>query len=108
MRRFFSTTAVVVLVVTVGVLFDRRGSAETPSLVGSWHMTEDGGQPDYLLVLTADGAAIATDRDVIPFIGAWEVVDGTFSINLQRLSDPGGGGRAGIFLRWDGDGAGQR
>lgn len=100
MRRFFPAAAVVVLVIlTVGVLFDRRGSAATPSLVGSWTMTEDRGQPDFLLVLTADGAAIATDGDVVPFIGAWDMVDGMATITLQRLSDPGGGGWQGLSFK---------
>ncbi len=97
MRRIFSAAAVVLLVVViaVGVMSGPRSQARTPSLVGSWRVTVDGGQPDYLLVLTADGAAIATDTDVVPFIGAWKVVEGEASITLERLSDPGGGGAQG-------------
>ncbi len=100
MRRIASAAAVilVVVVVAVGVISGRTSQAKTPSLVGSWSVTFDGGQPDLLLVLSGDGSAIATDVAVVPFIGAWEVVDGEASINLQRLSDPGGGGAQGMIF----------
>lgn len=91
MRRKTHVLAVLIAAVAVVAVLGMPGSgAQSPSLAGSWTVTEGGGQPDYLLVLTAAGSAIATNTRGTTYIGAWGLDDGTARIDLATLALKGG------------------
>jgi hypothetical protein len=91
MRRATRALAVLIAAIAVAAVLGMPGSgAQSPSLVGSWTVTTGRGQPDYLLVLTADGSAITTGTEGTTYIGAWEEHDGTVRIDLSTLALRGG------------------
>lgn len=91
MRRVVQATAVLMVALAVAAILGMPGGgAQAPSMAGPWEVTVGGGQPRYLLALTADGSAISTGSSGTTYIGEWAESDGNLRIDLGTLSVPGG------------------
>ena len=91
MRRLIYVLAILVAAIAPFAVLGMHGSsAQSPSLVGTWKVTEGGGQPSYLAVFTSDGSVIARTSNGVTYIGAWEEQDGAVIIDLSTLELRGG------------------
>jgi len=92
MRKLTVATILTLIVVLSVLAYGNRTEAQSPTLAGTFQVSpQEGGQPSMLLMLNADGTAMATDTKGTVRLGAWVAKeDGTLAIDLQTLADIGG------------------